>query len=578
MEQILYSHLDKIAQGALGDGTIATKDLWQPMAYEAGDIKGTMLISGEDSYPEPITLKLNAEGWHRVFICAGNVAHATALELEITGEGKTALEPEELWGYWAPYEKAQEVLFKCMDLTGRDLIINKPHEDISRHFAAAVYYVRLEPMTEQEVAEYKRSRLEKTIQYHFDNDHIKECDYHTAEDYLGRLKMLEHGNGDMLIYETDFDDSNPKDGKERLTYYLWTKDQAKAQIKYLNKREAILENVHKCANDMGMAVYSGFRMAIGGYMAPQISSCWDSEVAKKYPECQMVMRDGTRLPMLSYAYPEARAAMIERIVTLTPDYFEGVSLFFHRLPFSCAFEQPVLDEIQKRFGVDGRLLPMSDPRWFAVASDIVTSFVKELKQALNQKAQKADHAPYKINIITLITPKKSEILGLDLERLCREGLIDSFSQGLMDYWEDLDGCLNADGLIDLDKYVEKKKTDYVIKRYFGDHPEFVTDGLEQFLCLSDKYGMDFYAALPWQNKDAAYFLNCAKALYEKGAKKLICWNANHVARKPKTLEAVKWAGDKNASLNRQFTYPGKTVKITSVNGNDISVVDMHWQG
>jgi len=578
MKQIIFSHLDKIAQGALGDGTIATKDLWQPMEYEAGDIKGTMLIAGEDSYPEPITLKLGVEGWHRVFICAGNVAQATALELEIPGEGKTALEPEELWGYWAPYEKAQEVLFKCMDLTGKDLIINKPHEDISRHFGAAVYYVRLEKMTSQEVEQYKNSGKQKSIQYHFDNDHIKECDYHTAEDYLGRLKMLGHGNGDMLIYETDFDDANPKDGKERLTYYLWTKDQAKAQIKYLNKREEILEKTYGQASDMGMTVYSGFRMAIGGYMAPQISSCWDSEVAKKHPKCQMVMRDGTRLPMLSYAYPEARAAMIERITSLTPDYFDGVSLFFHRLPFSCAFEQPVLDEIQKRFGVDGRLLPMSDPRWFAVASDIVTAFVKELKQALDKKAQKADHAPYKINIITLVTPKKSEILGLDLERLCREGLIDNFSQGLMDYWEDLDGCLGSDGLIDLDKYVEKKKNDYVIKRYFGDHPEFVTDGLEQFLSLSDKYGMDFYAALPWQNKDAKYFLNCAKALYEKGAKKLICWNANHVARKPKTLEAVKWAGDKNAALNEQFVYPGKTIKITSVNGNDISVVDMHWQG
>lgn len=578
VKQLMFSHLDKIAQGALGDGTLDTKDLWQPMPYEAGDIKGTMLIAGEDSYPEPITLKLNVDGWHKVYICVGNVASATAIEVEITGEGKTAIEPEELWGYWAPYEKAQEVMFKCIDLTGKDIIINKPHLDISRHFGAAVYYVKLEPMTEQEVADYKQSRLNKTIQYHFDNDYIKECDYQTPEDYLGRLKMLEHGNGDMLIYETDFDDCNPKDGKEKLVYYLWTKDQARAQVKYLNHRDEILKKVHECAGNMGMTVYSGYRMAIGGYMPPQISSCWNSGIELEHPECKMVMRDGTKLPMLSYAYPEARDAMIRRITDLTPDCFDGVSLFFHRLPFSCAFEKPMLDEINKRFGVDGRLLPMSDPRWFAVASDVVTAFVKELKQALALKAQRANHAPYKINVITLINPKKSEILGLDLERLCREGLIDSFSQGLMDYWEDLDGCLREDGLIDLEKYIQKKKTDYVVKRYFGDHPEFVTNGMEQFVTLSKKYGMDFYAALPWQNKAGDNFYNNAKALYENGAEKLICWNANHVAKKPKALEAVKTAGDKNVTLNEKFTYPGKTIKITSVNGNDISVVDMNWQG
>ena len=233
MKQLLFSNLDAIAQGKLGDGTLSTKDMWQPMPYEAGDIKGTMLISGEDSHPDPITLKVNVTGWHKVYLCVGNVAHATSIEVEITGEGKTVIEPEEVDGYWAPYEKAQEVLFKCIDMTNKDIIIAKPDRDISRHFAAVVYYVKLEPMTEQEISQYQQSGQEKRIQYHFDNDYIKECNYKTADDYLGRLKMITHGNGDNLIYETDFDHANPKDGKEQLTYYMWTKDQAKAQLKYL---------------------------------------------------------------------------------------------------------------------------------------------------------------------------------------------------------------------------------------------------------------------------------------------------------------------------------------------------------
>ena len=108
--------------------------------------------------------------------------------------------------------------------------------------------------------------------------------------------------------------------------------------------------------------------------------------------------------------------------------------------------------------------------------------------------------------------------------------------------------------------------------------ECTLEEIEDFIALSEKYGVDFYAGLPWESFPAESFMEIAKALYEKGAKKLIDWNANHVAKKLHDLQGVKVCGDKEKLYSENAIEPKKIVRITNFNGYDISVIDVNWKG
>lgn len=579
-KEIIFSNLDELTNLPLVEKQQAS-DKWQKIPYEAGDLKGNMLVAGEMCYPEKLELDFKVKGYYKIYLCLGRLGNGDYVEVSLSGEdGLTAVMPSNLdvvngvWR-WAMYERAEEVFFKVADLTNQKLIINKPRKYNTVPYSSVILYVKLVEMTDEEVAEYKASGQNKVIQYHFDNDFDFECDYEKAEDYLGRFNMLEHGNGDSIIFEASFDNSILESCDTHST--LFRVGFQEGFKKYFKHKEEFKKLLADKAKTWGMDTYTGYRLGLGDFKFPY-EEVFSDKVQEKYPECKVVLRDGTKIEMLSYAYPEARKFMIDKILQTTPQEFTGVSLFFHRLPALCGYEKPVLEEVEKRYGVDARLLPMEDERYYSVACEYGTAFIKELKEALKVRAEKEGRAPYKINVIVLQSLRNSLINGQDVETWVKEGLIDNFSQGHMCYWEQLDGCLRENGLVDLEKWTEKKKSGLVLKRRYDSSLECTLEEIEDFIALSEKYGVDFYAGLPWESFPAESFIEIAKALYEKGVKKLIDWNANHVAKKLHDLAGVKVCGDKKALYSENPIEPKKVVRITNFNGYDISVIDVNWKG
>lgn len=66
-----------------------------------------------------------------------------------------------------------------------------------------------------------------------------------------------------------------------------------------------------------------------------------------------------------------------------------------------------------------------------------------------------------------------------------------------------------------------------------------------------------------------YHLALAKALYEAGACKFICWNANHIAERLPVLAAVKRAGEKEKLFGEQPPLR-RLHRVLAVGGRDIS--------
>ena len=555
-------------------GAVCTADKWRIVPYETAKIKGNMLLAGECSFPESVTVDPKVKGWHKIYLCMATVGNENGVEVSVIDEkgngGRTFVFPSftrnvEDWTSWASYEFMEETLYKCADLTGKRIRFNKA-KSVSHPYTSAIAFIRLEKMTEEEIAEYMRGKENKCVAYHFDCDYYFDADYEKAEEYIGRVEMLEGGNGELLIQETSFDQG--KRAEVPLTPYLYSRRNNQAnQERYLKDKDLIKDLVGKRAHELGMEYYAGMRLEMGDFFFPYNEPAWNDLSVHKYPQYRCVTRDGKELMALSFAYPQVRRAAINKILETLTEEFDGVSVFFHR-GIHISHEKPVLDAVMEKYGVDARLLPYSDERLNSVLGDFLTEFMRELKAALNKTGKK-----YKVNVVVFDNVKDGKNFGLDVERWAKEGLIDSVAQGLMRHYEKLDGILDKNGLIDMQKYAERMAEVPVLRRWYNDTTDVLLKGITEFLPLSE-YGIKIYGALAWEHKPREYQIDLAEKMQALGVERVIAWNANHIAKRPAVLQAVKSIGEpkEKAELFR------KMHRVLSIDGVDISTFNPNWRG
>lgn len=555
---------------------------WQRLEYEAKGEKGLGLVAGRVIDAGEAVIDLKVKGWHKIYLALGTIGGQSEMQISLSnGGGKTIVAPTNIDVVegvfrWQGYDYVEESFFKAVDLTDNKIIL-KQAQNLESMPCAVIFYIRLEEMSEKEVEEYKNSRNEKRIMYHFDQDYFAECDFNCSEDFLGRLNMLEDGNGEIIIHEVfneAYYDVNYNSDKTP-----W--ESTGKRVENVKKALLMKDDIHKAladrAHKLGMKIYAGHRITTSDFVYAYNPNLYNDGTVDKYPEYSCKTRDGRAIKVLSFAFDKVQDLSIEKIVNNLPDNYDGVSLFFHRGLY-IAFEQPVIDEVMKRYGVDARRLPRSDYRYHTVACEFITNYIRKLKFALKEKAEKLNHEDYKINLVVLFDATATKYYGCDVEILLKEKLIDSVSQGLMTHFEEIDDCLDGDGLIDMDKYINKRNKKFVQRRYFGDDSEHVCAGIKEFLEIQKKYGGDFYAALGWENKDYQYQLDLAKYIYNAGAEKIISWNANHIAKYGSKLEGVKSCGNKEKILKGECKVVSDNFRVISLNGNDISEFDPNWRG
>jgi hypothetical protein len=183
-----------------------------------------------------------------------------------------------------------------------------------------------------------------------------------------------------------------------------------------------------------------------------------------------------------------------------------------------------------------------------------------------------------INAVVFFTPEDSKSFGFDVEAWVNEGLVDGISQGLMRVCEDLDGCLDEDGLVDLEKYGEQLLIRPIIKREFRfteSTKSLAINGCREFMKICDGRA-DFYATLLWEAQSEGETEEYAKILKNMGVNKFISWNANHKAKILSRINAEKFfvAGSEKEYRQKASRY----YRTLSVGGVDISQFDPNWKG
>lgn len=539
-----------------------TLDKWRVMEYETAKYSGTMLYATPECMPKDVTIPLNLKGKYYVYLGMFKGKGSTPMvSLRLTSEDEIFLVTPETRYQWTPLETAVEYFWREVELNGEGLVLSKPKDYLPHHTALA--WIRLVPVTREFP---KKNPL---IAYHLDSDYFSDDDYKTPNSITGFIDYYKDGGADVILQETFAHTSNVIENLDHRIY-----KRAGNFVNFHKHKKDFEKALIKKAHDIGAKIYGTYRLQAGEFVAPSDSTGINYVFAEDFSdvkEYSCVSRDGRVLGMASYAYENVRKKMINSLLNILSVGYDGLSLVFNRGTF-VAFEQPVLDKVKELYGVDARTLPMKDERYKKVACSFVTEFMRELNKAVIDKfGQKKD-----INVIVFFTPEESENNGFDVKTWVNEGLVSSVSQGLMTIYEDLDGCVNETGLVDLEKYKQKlleKPT--IVRKYRSNDFDYIVSGAKSFMEICNGK-VDFYATLLWQAHDDADIIKISDMLKNAGVKKFISWNANHRAKILNRANTEKFyvAGSKEEYETKKSNY----YRVLSINGIDVSQFNPSWKG
>ena len=570
MEGIVFSDLEKIVKNPEAVSERPDNDRWYIMPYETAKISGNALMSTYSGAPKDVVLSPNLSGWHKIFVSSIRMVGDFWLLMKLDNEEHfmtihdsyvTAEESH------STNETVEEQFWCCADLTGRDIVLRKHKSNIDS--ISTLVWLRCVPMTEEEIAEYKdyvNADGRRNLHVHYDND---SNDLH-GTDKMEDLLMLNYTVKDTDakictqeilddVFEEDAYDETDRVLQQRWPHYNDQCRRAAAKMDEIVKTRADL------MHSMGVKLYAGYRASVS-LMSPPFVPLLFSTFVKKNPEFSCYTRDGRRTGILSFAYPEVRRYAIDYLKRAVARGYDGVSLICHR-GIRFGFEQPVCDEFARRHGgIDARRVPMNDDRLLDIWCEFFTQFVCDLHRELDE--QQGRHVP--INVITGYTPEASRRMGVDVEALCKAGVIDHFCAEAMDIYEaHLGSCMGEDGLIDMEKYRQVLCKTIVVGRRFGESWDLVKDGTPKFLEISKKYGVEFFAGMSPNNMiPPLRRIEWIQKLRELGAENFSFFNFCHdgCRIRPIVYAAAKTGHEKNYPEY----YTPNFYRILSLGGVDIS--------
>jgi HEAT repeat protein len=160
----------------------------------------------------------------------------------------------------------------------------------------------------------------------------------------------------------------------------------------------------------------------------------------EHPEWRPVDRWGERVCAgpIEFCYPEARKALVDRYVRNTVDHgFDGIGFYTYvenmsiRYDDEFGFNEPIVAEFKKRYGVDIRTQPFDKQAWYRLRGEYFTQFLRELHAALAAKGKKltmtlqANNPNYPQPWYGTQTGKPGAgMIYLDWEAWATEGIVD----------------------------------------------------------------------------------------------------------------------------------------------------------
>ena len=542
---------------------------WLAMDYENKLGKGKLLAASELIYPESITLNLELKGWHKIYVGLFNMRSENYIYAKLSGDEDYSIIRHTGMGCpkrWCATEYMEEVYWKCADLTDMQFILAKPQ--LYFNTISGLAWIRCEEMTEEEIAKYKASleKPNKCVQMHYDIDALFVDQSEDKTEYFAELKQLKNTNTDFLSLEYGFFYDLMEDGK----YFPMFQSDIRASFGKYKDADSVLNAALKISHENGIKLYATERMSTANFNAPYLTPTFKKKFVTENKQFYCKTRDGKALTACSYAYEEMWDYVIANMIKMAEIGFDGISMIFHR-GIHIGYEQPVIDRFHELYpDVDPCRLPITDKRLNGVWCEFITNFLRRLREKLDSSFDRH----IELNAITAYSIEMARRVGLDLETWAKEGLLDSISQGDMEVFEELDGCLSDDGLIDLEKYSKALEDRPVVRRSSG-HIEKSCEYIHEFVKLEETYGIKVYNILPWvESLPIDIYKEWVDKMQGLGAKRFLAYNTNHIACVLPEFHVVSHLGnDFGADVTLQKYY-----RTLSFDNSDISQYNANWRG
>ena len=575
---------------------------WNSVPYETAVCSGTMLISVYDGAPQPVTLPLQAEGWYRIYVALGTYGAAAPVSdllcLKLSGdETFMHLSPSDAGGY--AYHSFQETFWRCADLTGQSL-------ELSKHLngqpsEACLAWVRLVPMTDEEVAAYQadQARTDTKRIYATNDMHGMLGCYALQGQNQWRSVVQEYLDSDVewlsleniLVFDGDVSTGNADN-------FAFCRDGDK-RVQELLKQEftpEMLSGLVEYGHASGLKMCLSLRMGAWGMEFPYDQMYFVNAFAAAHPELRCIDRDGDPIDALSYIYPEVQEYMLDHFTMMAKTGCDAVEMIYNRGVPYVLFEPPFVELFRERYGEDPRYLPLDDDRVTDLRCEIMTGFVRRLRARLDEISPDRKIG---LHARTQFSVWDARHVAEDLETWAREGLITA----IISYPQRIREILKGDiwqaenpQLLDLEKYhkyaLESPQTIIYRRQDFNFMPPMEDsrgvlrgpatqqERVDEFMRLEREYGVTVYLEIMPRHMTPAEYRDRALELYNCGCGHISLWDTySRVPCKPE-WSMMRRLGHKE-ELAAYASGEGelfRDVRILRIAGKDVSRYKPAWGG
>src|SRR5262245_24869646 len=426
----------------------AKRHHWRLLDYETADLKGVMLVAGQNTAAPEITLPVTQKGWHAIYFGLRSYEGGedeTRLLVRLKSSDTFSMishRPDP-----AVRGRVDDYFWKVADVTGEDIVLRQfwaqavpdsPGSVGNRCDGVWLAYVKLVPLNDTEVQAVQRDRQNRENKRLFAHHDAWSYTYSyrpTTEAEIRReLEPFWHtdfariyweaGAGDRMYYPTKIgltaaDDwiEDPYRAGDRLAGEAWRALRQQG----IDPFRTALDYAHR----IGLDFHATYRPA--GFHFPVPEDEWNTGgFYDKHPEWRGRDRHGKATPRLSYAYPEVRQAVISLLKEMASYPLEGICLAYNRRPPLLEYETPILEGFKSKYHEDPTALSERDPRWLAYRATFLAEFMREVRQAMKDVARTQNRAkPIEVSAIVMGSEAENAYHGMDLQSWIKQGLVDT---------------------------------------------------------------------------------------------------------------------------------------------------------
>ena len=590
--EIFYTNLDEHFEPRENLSPYALADKWRIVPVGSAEYTTNMLAS-LGGHPEDISLSPNLEGWYKIYL------HIPAgdgnLDIKLTNDPCFLRIETTLRNFY----NMEEFLWRCADMTGQSITLTRRLDADKRHSMLAA--VRFVPMSEEEVAEYLHEDARTDTKRLYVNDDMHNRLYYeyprTLDDWRATALNYLHSDAEWLAIEQirNFVCNRLPTNDTKAFCFPRVGDRNVQEQYPLFDFDEVLKTVVEQGHSQGLKMSVSIRMGAWGLTYPYDQYYFDCDFMQENPQWRTFDRNGDEIAAMSYAYDEVQEFMVGELVNMARSGCDAVTLIAHRgIPY-VLFEKPVADRFFELYGEYPYELPLDDARLNALHCDIMTTFFRRARTALNKEF---GQGKIQIHLRALYSPYDTKYVGIDTDALAREGLVDAiisypvrFHETLADeVWQDA-----AHTRIDLAKYTHFMRTKAGATIHPGDcellppiensrgelcGPDGQAEHVAEWMALEKKYGTKIYIEIMPRQLSNEEFKRRALDLYACGAERIALWDTNCRCWPKAMWCTVRRLGHKEelADMDVGEGEYYRRFRIYRIAGADISRYEPFWGG